>query len=177
MATNAQSQNPISEALRKITYGYYILTTRKSAEQLSTRDQDYIAAGTVCWVTQVSFEPHMVMVAVEKTSDLNETIQKSRVFALQRAGPQQSAAHREVQPQNDVEEEAHQLNDYAFEDGKTGSPLLTDTVASFRMQPRGGDPFEGRPRPVAGRSGGGDHPQRRRTPAHRSRTPGYKYGG
>jgi flavin reductase (DIM6/NTAB) family NADH-FMN oxidoreductase RutF len=131
MATNAQSQNPISEALRKITYGYYILTTRKSAEQLTTRDQDYIAAGTVCWVTQVSFEPHLVMVAVEKTSDLNETIQKSRVFALNVLGRKNQPLIEKFSRKTNVEEGAHQLNDYAFEDGKTGSPLLTDTVASF----------------------------------------------
>src|SRR4028119_914831 len=134
MATNAQSQNPISEALRKITYGYYILTTRKSAEELSTRDEDYIAAGTVCWVTQVSFEPHMVMVAVEKTSDLNETIQKSRSFALNVLGRKNKDLIQKFSQKTKVAESEHELNDYAYEDGTTGSPLLTDTVASLECR-------------------------------------------
>jgi flavin reductase (DIM6/NTAB) family NADH-FMN oxidoreductase RutF len=131
MATNAQSQNPISEALRKITYGYYILTTRKSAEQLSTRDQDYIAAGTVCWVTQVSFEPHMVMVAVGEDQRPQRDDPEKPGVCPQRAGPQNQPLIEKFSRKTNVEEEAHQLNDYAFEDGKTGSPLLTDTVASF----------------------------------------------
>lgn len=134
MATTAQSSNPISEALRKITYGYYILTTRKNAEQLTTRNEDYIAAGTVCWVTQVSFEPHLVMVAVEKQSDLNETIQKSRVFALNVLGRKNQPLIERFSRKTKVEEPQHQLNDYAFEDGQTGSPLLTDTVASLECR-------------------------------------------
>jgi flavin reductase (DIM6/NTAB) family NADH-FMN oxidoreductase RutF len=71
------------------------------------------------------------MVAVEKTSDLNETIQKSRVFALNVLGRKNQPLIEKFSRKTDVAEEAHQLNDYTFEDGKTGSPLLTDTVASF----------------------------------------------
>lgn len=134
MATTAQSSDPISQALQKITYGYYILTTRKDASQLTTRSEDYIAAGTVCWVSQVSFEPHMVMVAVEKTSDLNETIQKSRIFALNVLGRKNKDLIQTFSQKTKVEEAEHELNDYAYEDGKTGSPLLTDTVASLECR-------------------------------------------
>lgn len=134
MATTSQSSDPVSEALKKISYGYYILTTRKDASQLSTRSEDYLAAGTVCWVSQVSFEPHMVMVAVEKTSDLNETIQKSRTFALNVLGRKNKDLIQKFSKKTKVETDEHELNDYAYEDGQTGSPLLTDTVASLECR-------------------------------------------
>lgn len=112
-----------SEALKKITYGFYILTTRKDAGQLTTRSEDYVAAGTVCWVSQVSFNPPMVMVAVQKTGDLNETIQKSRVFALSFIGSSNQELIEHFSHKTDVHRD--RLNGYSFEDGQTGSPLIT----------------------------------------------------
>jgi flavin reductase (DIM6/NTAB) family NADH-FMN oxidoreductase RutF len=64
------------------TYGYYILTALKKADHLKTRDKDYIAAGTVNWVSQVSFSPKIFSVAVAQQSDLNETIDYSERFTL-----------------------------------------------------------------------------------------------
>ena len=66
-------KNIITQALRKITYGFYILTAKK--------DED-IGAGTVCWASQVSFEPPLIMVGVKKQSHLKEVIEKSGNFAL-----------------------------------------------------------------------------------------------
>ncbi len=76
----------ISSALKKITYGFYIVTTRKDSEEMSTRDRDFVAAGTVSWVSQASFEPSLVTVAVKKQTDLHETIEKSRIFRHQYCG-------------------------------------------------------------------------------------------
>ncbi|MBC7922523.1 MAG: flavin reductase family protein [Ferruginibacter sp.] len=134
MENTAQPLDSVSESLKKITYGYYILTTRKDSLELTTRAEDYVAAGTVCWVSQVSFEPKMVMVAVEKDSDLNETIQKSQVFALNVLGQKNQPLIERFSRKTDVQDEAHQLNGYRFEDGETGAPLLTDTVASLECR-------------------------------------------
>ncbi len=72
----------MSKLLQKLTYGHYILSALKEGEDLKTRDKDYIAAGTVNWASQVSFEPEMLAVAVGKKSDLNETIDYSGKFTL-----------------------------------------------------------------------------------------------
>lgn len=72
----------MSNVAEKFTYGYYILTALKKADDLQTRDKDYIAAGTVNWVSQVSFSPQIISVAVGQKSDLNETIDYSEHFTL-----------------------------------------------------------------------------------------------
>jgi len=72
----------MQELLKKMTYGHYVLTALKSGKELETRDEDYIAAGTVNWASQVSFEPPMIAVAVGQKSDLNETIDYSGYFTL-----------------------------------------------------------------------------------------------
>lgn len=72
----------MSKVTEKFTYGYYILTALKRADDLETRENDYIAAGTVNWVSQVSFSPRIVSVAVGQKSDLNETIDYSEQFTI-----------------------------------------------------------------------------------------------
>lgn len=71
-----------AEGLNKLTNGYYILTALKPAKELKTREKDYLAAGTVNWVSQLAFEPLLVGVSVEVDSHLNETIDYSGKFTL-----------------------------------------------------------------------------------------------
>jgi len=68
--------------LKNLTYGHYILTAIKEGDELKTREKDYIAAGTINWASQVSFDPAMIAVAVGQKSDLNETINYSGRFTL-----------------------------------------------------------------------------------------------
>lgn len=70
------------EALQKLSNGYYIATAIKPAEELKERDDDYIAAGTINWASQVSFDPLQVAVSVQVDSHLNETIDYSEGFTL-----------------------------------------------------------------------------------------------
>jgi flavin reductase (DIM6/NTAB) family NADH-FMN oxidoreductase RutF len=72
----------MSKLDHKFTYGYYILTALKKADKLKTRDKDYIAAGTINWISQVSFSPKIFSVAVAQHSDLNETIDYSERFTI-----------------------------------------------------------------------------------------------
>jgi len=72
----------MKEALKNLTYGHYILTSLKSGDELKTREKDYLASGIVNWVSQISFDPPMVMIAVAQLSDLNETIDYSGKFSL-----------------------------------------------------------------------------------------------
>ena len=72
----------MSKLAKKFTYGYYVLTALKKSEDLETREKDYIAAGTVNWVSQVSFSPEIISVSVGQKSDLNETIDYSQHFTI-----------------------------------------------------------------------------------------------
>jgi len=72
----------MSELTSKFTYEYYILTALKKGENLETRDKDYVAAGTVNWVSQASFLPEIISVSVGQKSDLNETIDYSEHLTI-----------------------------------------------------------------------------------------------
>ena len=132
MDTTTNNTEAISQALKKITYGFYIVTARKSSEEMSTRDQDFIAAGTVSWVSQASFEPTLVTVAVKKQSDLHETIEKSRLFAVNIVGKNNEDMPAPFAENTKIED--NKLNGYAFEDGETGAPILKDVPAYFECK-------------------------------------------
>jgi len=72
----------MNSIFNKLTYGYYIVTALKSGDELKTREKDYLAAGTVNWVTQLSFAPPMMGVAIGQMADLNETIDYSKHFTI-----------------------------------------------------------------------------------------------
>ena len=124
----------ISQALKKITYGFYIVTTRKSSEEMSTRDKDFVAAGTVSWVSQASFEPSLVTIAVKKQSDLHETIEKSRIFAVNIVGKYNKDMPAPFAEDTKVEKD--RINGFPFEDGQTGAPILKDVPAYFECEVR-----------------------------------------
>jgi flavin reductase (DIM6/NTAB) family NADH-FMN oxidoreductase RutF len=128
------STDQISNALKKITYGFYIVTTRKDSEEMSTRDEDFVAAGTVSWVSQASFEPHLVTVAVKKQSDLHETIEKSRTFAVNIVGKDNQDMPAAFAKDTTVKEKT--ISGYAYENGETGSPILKDVPAYFECRVR-----------------------------------------
>ncbi len=96
-------------ALRMIPYGLYVLTSRG-------------VAATVNWVTQASFEPPLVVVAVKADSRIYGAIRSSRAFALNFLGKDQGdVAYAFFKS---VESDARQIGGYEYELGRTGSPLL-----------------------------------------------------
>ncbi|MGB3618180.1 MAG: flavin reductase family protein [Catalinimonas sp.] len=129
---NTHNAEERSKALQKITYGFHVLTSRKSAAELSTRTEDWLAAGTVSWVTQVSFEPQLVAVAVQKSADLNETIQKSQHFAVNVLGKDNRAMVEQFAGKTEVGD--HTLDGHAFEDGLTTCPLLKEALAYIECE-------------------------------------------
>ncbi|NPA26519.1 MAG: flavin reductase family protein [Chloroflexi bacterium] len=111
-------------ALRQITYGLYVLT--------AAHDGD-IAAGTVNWLSQASFDPPLVMVAVKRDSRLHDLIEKSGHFAVNiLASGQKDLAAAFFRP---TKVEDGRINGLAFEPGpKTGAPLLLDAPAWFEAR-------------------------------------------
>lgn len=117
-----KKNDELAMALKKITYGFYVVTTKKSADDIQSRTEDYYAAGIVSWVSQCSFDPPMVMVAIQSQSDLCETIRKSKVFVVNILG---KADKPMISPfSKDSVVEGNKLNGYVFKEGITGAPIL-----------------------------------------------------
>ncbi|MCA1762645.1 MAG: flavin reductase family protein [Cryomorphaceae bacterium] len=115
----------MNKLLQKLTYGHYILTALKEGEDLKTRDNDYIAAGTVNWASQVSFEPEMLAVAVGQMSDLNETIDYSGHFTLHILGKDHKEMVEKFGSKSKVE--ANTINGVPFTKEK-GEVVLENTL-------------------------------------------------
>lgn len=106
-------------ALRMIPYGLYVLTAESADGQ--------VAAATVNWVTQASFEPPLVVVGVKTDSSAYAVIKASNAFALNMLGKgQQSMAFAFFKP---TTREGNTLSGVPFRRGTTGAPLLETTPA------------------------------------------------
>jgi len=106
-------------ALRMIPYGLYVLTSEASDGR--------VAAATVNWVTQASFEPPLVTVGVKADSGAHAVIKASGSFALNVLGKaQQSLAFAFFKP---AEREGNTIGGEAFTSGRSGAPILGSAVA------------------------------------------------
>ena len=111
-------------ALRSITYGLYVLTTRCG--------DDY-GAGGVNWLTQTSFDPPLVVAAVKADSGSKAIIEKSGTFAVNTLRDDQLDIAKAFFRSTEVAD--GQINGQDFEDGpETGSPLLTATPYWFECR-------------------------------------------
>lgn len=72
----------MQELLKKMTYGYYVVTAIRVGSEGEVLDEENIAAATVNWASQVSFEPVMLAISIEEDSHLNEIIDYSGYFTV-----------------------------------------------------------------------------------------------
>lgn len=113
-------------ALRMIPYGLYVLT--------ATDGQGQMTAATVNWVTQSSFSPPLVVVAVKADSGSYEAIKQSRAFALNMLGKgQQKSAFAFFKPAQLAD---GTISGHAYETGETGAPILSDAPAAIECRVR-----------------------------------------
>jgi flavin reductase (DIM6/NTAB) family NADH-FMN oxidoreductase RutF len=111
--------NAKKTALRMIPYGLYVLTGESGDGR--------VAASTVNWVTQASFEPPLVAVGVKVGSTAHEVIKQSRGFALNVLGKEhQSLAFTFFKP---LERDENTIGGEAFSSGESGSPILASASA------------------------------------------------
>ena len=111
--------NDKKTALRMIPYGLYVLTGQA--------EDGRVAAATVNWVTQVSFEPPLVAVAVKADSGAHSIIKESGSFALNILGKgQQATAYAFFKP---TEREGDTIGGEPFVAGSTGAPILESCPA------------------------------------------------
>jgi flavin reductase (DIM6/NTAB) family NADH-FMN oxidoreductase RutF len=102
-----------------IPYGLYVLTAANKSGQ--------VAAATVNWVTQVAFEPPLVVVGVKVDSHAHALIKETKAFALNVLGKgQQPLAFTFFKP---VEVAGGAISGQPFRPGTTGAPILTNTPA------------------------------------------------
>ena len=133
MESTTEAMKGLDEALHKITYGFHIVTTRKDAEDLDTREEDYIAAGTVSWAMQSSFEPPMITIAIKNDSDLRETIERAKSFGFTILGKKDKDLISRFA--GDSELSSSQINGIGFDSGpETNSPLLRAGIAHLECK-------------------------------------------
>jgi flavin reductase (DIM6/NTAB) family NADH-FMN oxidoreductase RutF len=106
--------NQKKTALRMIPYGLYVLTAK--AADVGT------AAATVNWVTQASFEPPLVVVAVKADSQANAVIRSSKSFALNFLGKGQGPTAFAFF--KSVEDDGQKIGGESYRTGSTGAPIL-----------------------------------------------------
>jgi flavin reductase (DIM6/NTAB) family NADH-FMN oxidoreductase RutF len=109
--------------LRTIPYGLYALTCTDGSE---------VNVFTATWVSQCSFDPPLVMVAVRRDSYSHEIIRRGEVFALNLVGKEdQEILSRFFKT---VRRVGDKLNEVPFHLGVTGSPLLDSAIGALECR-------------------------------------------
>lgn len=116
-------KNNIKECLDKFSYGVYIITSK----------YENILAGLTCaWVTQVSFSPLLIAVAIGKARYTHDIILKSGVFAVHILSEEQIELARHFGLQSGRNTDKFKNIDYELE--TTGVPILKNAVAWLKCK-------------------------------------------
>lgn len=107
-----------------IPYGLYILTSGKKGGK-------YMGA-TVNWVTQSSFQPPQVVVAVKADSFIHAVIKENESFALNVLGKGQGDIAYAFFKSAQVEGQT--IGGQTFNTRKTGAPLLKNALAHIECR-------------------------------------------
>ena len=107
--------------LWKMPYGLYVVGSRSGSNRNLM---------TLNWASQVSFEPKLVGISVEKTAFTHELIEAGKVFSLNLLPQEERAAVRKFVKPVEVDADGKTLNGFAFHDGRTGAPIL-DVAAAW----------------------------------------------
>ena len=111
------------KTLRLLSNGMYVLTSGHRTRY---------AAATVTWVSQASFKPPLIMVAVRKDSTLFSCLRDSRVAVLHIL----DRRHKNFAQKFFTRSKAHAdpLNGEPFSEGKTGAPVLKSLPAYLECE-------------------------------------------
>jgi len=110
--------------LRMIPYGIYILTAKS--------DNGEIAASTVNWVTQTSFDPPLLVVGVKVGSNSLASIKSGQKFALNMLDKTQAGlAFTFFKP---AVLEGGKLNGEAYHNGENGLPIIDSAPAAVECK-------------------------------------------
>ena len=91
---------------------------------------------TANWVTQVSFDPKLIAVSVEKEAFTHELIAAGGVFSVNVVDREDRAIVRKFTKPVEVDVAAHTLNEFPYHDGQTGAPVLDQALAFVECEVR-----------------------------------------
>jgi flavin reductase (DIM6/NTAB) family NADH-FMN oxidoreductase RutF len=106
--------------LWKMPYGLYVV---------GARDGERRNGMTLNWATQVSFEPKLVGIGVEKDAVTHELIAAGGVFSLNILSREDRALVRKFVKPVEVDVDGRTLNGIPYHDGRSGAPILDQAVA------------------------------------------------
>jgi flavin reductase (DIM6/NTAB) family NADH-FMN oxidoreductase RutF len=113
--------------LWKMPSGLYVLGSRAG---------DRRNGMTINWVTQLSFDPKLVGVAVEREAFTHELLVEGGVFSVNLVAQEDRAIVRKFTKPVEVDGAAGTLNGFPFHDGSTGAPVLDQAVAHLDCEVR-----------------------------------------
>ncbi len=123
MSVERSEVSPVvrADALHMLSNGVYVLTSCVG---------DTIHAVTVSWVSQVSMQPPLVMVALQRNSHLVDAVHKAHRFALNvlEAG-QDNLAETFFAHWAAAQAGSDQMAGYVYRPGTSHCPLLKDCLA------------------------------------------------
>jgi flavin reductase (DIM6/NTAB) family NADH-FMN oxidoreductase RutF len=96
---------------------------------IGSREGDRRNGMTLNWATQVSFDPKLLAISVEKSAFTHELIEAGRVFSLNTVDREDRAIVRKFTKPVEVDSAARTLNGFPYHDGVTGAPILDQAVA------------------------------------------------
>ena len=86
--------------------------------------------GMTCnWATQISSDPKLVAIGVEKAALTHELVTEGLVFSLNIVDREDRAIVRKFTKPVEVDAAVSTLNGFPFHDGPTGAPILDQAVA------------------------------------------------
>ena len=107
-----------------LTYGLYVLASRFG---------DEVAAGTVSWLSQASFNPPLVMTALRVGSRIQGVVDRGGAFAVSILSRDQKEVAESFFKPSKIEPK--RINGYPVEPGpKTGAPILANAPAWFEAR-------------------------------------------
>ena len=113
-----------SEVLKTIPYGFYITGVVGANGEVN--------GFTTCWVSQVSFEPQQVVIAVHKTQHTHELVESGGVFSLNFLDIAQEELARKFT--QGLEHEDGTVGGSPYTAGATGAPLFDEAFAHLECR-------------------------------------------
>lgn len=98
---------------------------------------------TLNWATQVSFDPKTVAISVEREALTHRLIDEGRCFTLNIVSRDDRAIVRKFVKPVEADLDAHTLNGFAFHEGRTGAPVLSQALAHLDCELRESVPVGG----------------------------------
>jgi flavin reductase (DIM6/NTAB) family NADH-FMN oxidoreductase RutF len=104
---------------------------------IGSRDGERRNGMTLNWLSQVSFDPKLVGISVERTAFTHELIASGRAFSVNTIDREDRAIVRKFTKPVDVDPDARTLNGFPYHDGPaTGTPVLDQAAAFLECEVR-----------------------------------------